>query len=85
MNAMKILEVAAVAFALVEARTQAISADGSTLTVAQSQAGGSLVTSAGTWAFGTASNVYGNAVLLNGGADGRFALPHAHADGSARL
>ena len=45
-----------------------ISPDGSTLTVAQSQAGGSLTTSAGKWTFGSASNSYGNAVLLNGGA-----------------
>jgi hypothetical protein len=44
-----------------------ISPDGSTLTVAQSLAGGTLVTSAGTWNFGAASNVSGNAVLLNGG------------------
>ena len=27
---------------------------------------GSLVTSAGTWTFGTATNAYGNAILLNG-------------------
>jgi len=44
-----------------------VSPDGSTLTFTQSQAGGTLVTSAGTWNFGMASNAYGNAVLLNGG------------------
>jgi len=48
-----------------------VSPDGSTLTVAQSQGGGALVTSAGRWNFGTASNVYGHAVLLNlNGTDG---------------
>ena len=49
------------------------SPDGSTLTVTQSQAGGTLVTSAGTWNFGMASNAYGNAVLLNGGGTGGWA------------
>jgi hypothetical protein len=44
-----------------------VSPDGSTLTVAQSQAGGTLMTSAGTWNFGTTSGFYGNDVLLNGG------------------
>jgi hypothetical protein len=43
------------------------SLDGATLTFAQSQAGGSIVTSAGTWTFGTANDGYGNAILLNGG------------------
>ena len=50
-----------------------VSPDGSTLTFTQSQAGGTLVTSAGTWNFGMASNVYGNAVLLNGGGTGGWA------------
>jgi len=50
-----------------------VSADGSTLTVAQSQAGGALVTSAGRWTFGSASNGSGNAVLLSGGASGGYA------------
>ena len=44
-----------------------------TLTFTQSQAGGTLVTSAGTWNFGVASNAYGNAVLLNGGGTGGWA------------
>jgi hypothetical protein len=67
MNAHRILAIAAAAFALIEMRAGAISSDGSTLTFTQSQAGSTLVTSAGTWNFGTASNVYGNTVLLNGG------------------
>jgi hypothetical protein len=50
-----------------------VSPDGSTLTVTQSQAGGTLVTSAGTWNFGAASNASGNAVLLNGGGTGGWA------------
>jgi len=45
----------------------------STLTIAQSQAGGTLTTSAGTWKFGAASNAYGNNVLLNGGGTGGWA------------
>jgi hypothetical protein len=48
-------------------------ASGSTLSFTQSQAGGTLVTSAGRWNFGTASNVHGNAVLLNGGGTGGWA------------
>jgi len=59
MNTLKILVLLAVASSLVEVRAQALSADGSTLTVAQSQAGGSLVTAAGRWTLGQASNVYG--------------------------
>jgi hypothetical protein len=43
------------------------------LTFTQSQAGGTLVTGAGTWKFGIASNVSGNAVLLNGGGTGGWA------------
>jgi hypothetical protein len=39
------------------------SPDGSTLTVGQS---GNLVTSAGTWTFGTATDSYGSDILLNG-------------------
>jgi len=74
MSALRILAIAAAAaFALVEMHAQAISADGSTLTVAQSQAGGSLVTSAGTWTFGAVSTFYGNNVLLNGAGNGGYA------------
>jgi hypothetical protein len=43
------------------------------LTVPQSQAGGTLMTTAGTWNFGTASNPYGYSVLLNGGTNGGYA------------
>jgi probable HAF family extracellular repeat protein len=50
-----------------------VSTDGSTLTVPQAQAGGSLITSAGKWTFGMASNAYGNTVLLNGGTNGGYA------------
>ena len=50
-----------------------VSPDGSTLTFTQSQAGGTLVTSGGTWNFGMASNVSGNTVLLNGGGTGGWA------------
>ena len=46
------------------------SADASTLTLAQSQAGSSLVTRAGKWTFGAGSTAAGNDVLLNGGATG---------------
>ena len=67
MNIPRILAIAA-AFVLLEVHAATVSPDGSTLTVAQSQGGGSLTTSAGTWTFGSASNSYGNAVLLNGGA-----------------
>jgi hypothetical protein len=48
----------------VQAQAPAISADGSTLTPAQ--AGGSLVTAAGTWTFGTPADAFGSPVLLNG-------------------
>jgi hypothetical protein len=65
MNARRILVIAA-AFAVIKLHAATLSPDGSTLTVAQSQAGGSLVTSAGRWTFGAASNAYGNALLLNG-------------------
>ena len=44
-----------------------ISPDGTTLTPGQS---GNLVTSAGTWTFGTATDSYGNAILLNGASAG---------------
>ncbi len=57
------------------------SPDGSTLTFAQSHAGGTLITSAGTWNFGTASNGYGNAVLLNGGGTEGWATPLEVANG----
>jgi hypothetical protein len=53
-----------------------------TLTFTESQAGGTLVTSAGTWNFGAASNVNGNAVLLNGGGtDGWATLLEVANDG----
>jgi hypothetical protein len=73
MNALRILAIAAVAFGFFEVRAEAVSADGSTLTVAQSQAGGSLVTSAGTWTFGASSNNYGNSISLNGAGVGGHA------------
>src|SRR5215831_12289177 len=73
MNVLRILAIAIVAFGLIEVRAAAVSADGSTLTVAQSQAGSSLVTAAGTWTFGASSNAYGNSVLLNGATNGGFA------------
>jgi hypothetical protein len=53
--------------------TTTVSPDGSTLTVPQSQAGGTLTTTSGTWNFGAASNAYGFSVLLNGGTNGGYA------------
>src|SRR5207245_4767046 len=41
----------------------ALSPDG---TILMAGSGGSLVTSAGTWTFGTATDPYGNIILLNG-------------------
>jgi hypothetical protein len=74
MKAQRIFVTAAAALALIQVQAAAAaSPDGSTLTVAQSQAGGTLVTNAGTWNFGGTSNPYGNAVLLNASATSGFA------------
>ena len=40
-----------------------VSPDG---TILMTGSGGSLATSAGTWTFGTATDAYGNSILLNG-------------------